>query len=141
MVDWTLVVAVASVVASCVVAFMAARLQKALIESQVYEHITRARLEFVDIAVASHEASLADEAARRDWDNAWYARQAAFLKAYDDACSKYLTRKVNGKWFERQYKAEICQLMESPIGLWLSGDQHDDYLDLKETYRKWRETP
>lgn len=130
-----LALAAASLIATCVIARASSRLQKALIESQVYEHVSKARLEFEDLVLSPADESDPSVADARD--NAWYVRLLAYLKALDDACSRYISRKVDRKWFERQYRFEICDMMSSDVGVWLSREHASEYVDLRTVCHEW----
>ena len=59
------------------------------------------------------------------------------LNAYDEACAKYLDKKVSQDRFERMYASEIRNLIEAPNFKDIFSDPSCNYDAILKVYKKW----
>lgn len=60
-----------------------------------------------------------------------------YRNAYEDACAKYLDRKIDVERFEKMYKQEINKLVNDPQQKEFYATNQTTYASTVAVYKKW----
>jgi len=76
---------------------------------QIRERISNARVRYEDLTL-QHKQNLDDKIIESVFDSA----KEEFSNAYDEACQKYLDKKVDKTRFKKSYTNEIKSIVDNP---------------------------
>ena len=114
---------VGAVIVPIVIYLLGRKYTSAAIEIQLRDLITKAKNK-------SLESGSVDEKINA-------ANLEEVLNAYDEACSKYLNRQVIRRNFERTYKTEIKNLVESELFNNHFYGENSAFINIIAVYKKW----
>lgn len=101
----TILVAICAIINS----FQNTRLAQAQVEMQIRERISNARTRYEDLTI-KHGQNVDDELIAAVFNSA----KEEFSNAYDEACQKYLDKKVDKIRFKKSYTNEIKNIVDNP---------------------------
>ena len=131
--EWTAAIAAAvAVIASLLTYILSSRITKGQVELQIRELISAARRHHNEMLVESCNAN--DEIKKIVLDAAW----EDILNAYDEACKKYLDKKVDQKSFKQMYQDEIRKIVEDKEFQEKHSTPQSRYRFILKVYGEWR---
>ena len=68
---------------------------------------------------------------------AYFSAEEMYRNAYEDACAKYLDRKIDVERFEKIYKQEIYKLVNDPQQKEFYATNQTTYASTVAVYKKW----
>src|SRR5574344_539352 len=69
--------------------------------------------------------------------HAYFSAEEMYRNAYEDACAKYLDRKIDVERFEKMYKQEINKLVNDPQQKEFYATNQTPYASTVAVYKKW----
>lgn len=108
----TLALGISSTVTAVATILLSHRYNKLVqgqVEIQIRERITNARIRYENLTI-EHQKNLKDELIQGVFNSS----KEEFLNAYDEACQKYLDKKVDRKRFKKSYSNEIQSIVKNP---------------------------
>lgn len=101
------------------------------IELQIHQMISQTKKDLLEIAlrVQDGQADILKQA--------FETARELNLNAYDEACSKYLDKKVDRERFKRNYHVEIRQLVENPVNREKFDGVTSKYKCILKVYEEW----
>lgn len=107
------------------------KISQGQIELQIHQLISQTKKDLLDIAlkVDSGQAEILKQA--------FETARELNLNAYDEACSKYLDKKVDRERFKRNYHVEIRQLVEDPNNGEKFNGVTSKYKCILKVYEEW----
>ena len=133
MVDWlALIVSIIAIIISCIANKKSSDMQAGSVEMEIRSMITNAKNRFSDLSIQLNE-----QQNHEILKTAITAALEEVCNAYDEACMKYLDKKVDKKRFKKTYISEI--------GNWVTNQQVKDRYVVPQTkynatvnvYREW----
>lgn len=133
MVDWlALIVSIIAIIISCIANKKSSDMQAGSVEMEIRSMITNAKNRFSDLSIQLNE-----QQNNEILKTAITAALEEVCNAYDEACMKYLDKKVDKKRFKKTYISEI--------GNWVTNQQVKDRYVVPQTkynatvnvYREW----
>ena len=126
--------AIFSLIAAIIVASCANRLTKASLEIQIREMISTARTNYV-----TYLAKIRDSNPQKEIESDPIERALLqdYANAYDEACLKYLEKKVNRKSFETMYHTEIKNIVEGKSTAFLY-ENKDSFSSTLKAYERMK---
>lgn len=131
----TLILGIASFITACgtiVLSFRYNKLVQGQIEMQIRERITNARIRYEDLTIRYKE-NLGDELVKGVYEST----KEEFLNAYDEACQKYLDKKVDKERFKKSYFTEIQSMVENESFKQKYDTQSTPYKATLKVYKEW----
>ena len=107
----TLILGIASLVTACgtiLLSFRYNKLVQGQVEMQIRERITNARIRYEDLTIQYNE-ELNNDLIISVFESA----KEEFLNSYDEACQKYLDKKVDKERFKKSYFVEIQSIVKN----------------------------
>lgn len=101
------------------------------IELQIHQMISQTKKDLLEIALKVQDGS--GDILRQAFETA----RELNLNAYDEACSKYLDRKVDKERFKKNYIVEIRQLVEDPNNQKKFDSVTSKYKCILKVYEEW----
>lgn len=132
----TLVLGIASVITACVTLLLSSKYNKlvqAQVEMQIRERITNARNRYEDLII-SHGDQLQDKGLIRQ---VYESTKEELLNAYDEACQKYLDKKVDKERFKKSYFTEIQDIVKNEVFKQKYDTQSTSYKATVKVYNEW----
>ena len=68
---------------------------------------------------------------------AYFTAEEMYRNAYEDACAKYLDRKIDVERFEKMYKQEIYKLVNDPQQKEFYATNQTTYASTVAVYKNW----
>ena len=99
-------------VVALIVSFRYNKLVEAQVEMQVRERITGARVRYEDSIIKHHEYLQNSEQKNNLFNFFLKSVKEDFLNAYDEACQKYLDKKIDEDRFKKSYFNEIQSIVK-----------------------------
>ena len=102
------------------------------IETQVRNSISDASKEVLHYAIEV-EANPGNKVVQQ----AFYTAEEMYRNAYEDACAKYLDKKIDTERFEKMYKQEIYKLVNDSAQKEFYATNQTAYASTVAVYKKW----
>lgn len=102
------------------------------IETQVRNSISDASKEVLHYAIEV-EANSGNKVVQQ----AFYTAEEMYRNAYEDACAKYLDKKIDTERFEKMYKQEIYKLVNDSAQKEFYATNQTAYASTVAVYKKW----
>ncbi len=131
----TLIIGIASLITACgtiVLSFRYNKLVQGQVEMQIRERITNARIRYEDL-ILQYKEKLGDELIR----NVYESTKEEFLNAYEEACQKYLDKKVDKNRFKKSYFTEIQSMVKNESFKQKYDTQSTPYKATLKVYKEW----
>ena len=131
----TLILGIASLVTACgtiLLSFRYNKLVQGQVEMQIRERITNARIRYEDLTIQYNEALNNDLII-----SVFESAKEEFLNAYDEACQKYLDKKVDKERFKKSYFVEIQSIVKNDNFKEKYDSQSTDYKATVKVYNEW----
>lgn len=131
----TLILGISSIITACgtiLLSFRYNKLVQAQVEMQIRERITNARTRYEDLII-SHM----DELDSGLMKTVYESTKEEFLNAYDEACQKYLDKKVDKTRFKKSYFIEIQSIVRDVIFKEKYDTQSTPYKATVKVYNEW----
>lgn len=131
----TLILGIASFITACgtlLLSFKYNKLVQGQVEMQIRERITNARIRYEDIVIQQKE-NLNDPMLKFVYDST----KEEFLNAYDEACQKYLDKKVDKERFKKSYFTEIQSIVKNDNFKEKYDSQSTPYKATVKVYNEW----
>lgn len=131
----TLILGIASFITACgtlLLSFKYNKLVQGQVEMQIRERITNARIRYEDIVIQQNK-NLNDPILKFVYDST----KEEFLNAYDEACQKYLDKKVDKERFKKSYFAEIQSIVKNDNFKEKYDSQSTPYKATVKVYNEW----
>lgn len=114
----TLVLGVVSFFTACgtiLLSFKYNRLVQAQVEMQIRERITNARIRYEDLIINHIDdiVNSQNDCSSELINKVYESTKEEFLNAYEEACQKYLDKKVDKVRFKKSYFTEIQSIVEN----------------------------
>ena len=95
-----------------------------------------------EISNASKELRYWGVAAQKEPENqivqqAFFSAEEEYRNAYEDACGKYIDKKIDAQRFEKMYKQEINKLVNNPDQAQFYATNQTPYASTVEVYKRW----
>ena len=131
----TLILGIASLVTACgtiLLSFRYNKLVQGQVEMQIRERITNARIRYEDLTIQYNE-ELNNDLIISVFESA----KEEFLNSYDEACQKYLDKKVYKERFKKSYFVEIQSIVKNDNFKEKYDSQSTDYKATVKVYNEW----
>lgn len=131
----TLILGIASLITACgtiLLSFRYNKLVQGQVEMQIRERITNARIRYEDLTIQYNEALNNDLII-----SVFESAKEEFLNAYDEACQKYLDKKVDKERFKKSYFVEIQSIVKNDNFKEKYDSQSTDYKATVKVYNEW----
>ncbi|EOS26638.1 hypothetical protein C806_00831 [Lachnospiraceae bacterium 3-1] len=131
----TLILGIASLVTACgtiLLSFRYNKLVQGQVEMQIRERITNARIRYEDLTIQYNE-ELNNDLIISVFESA----KEEFLNSYDEACQKYLDKKVDKERFKKSYFVEIQSIVKNDNFKEKYDSQSTDYKATVKVYNEW----
>lgn len=131
----TLILGIASLVTACgtiLLSFRYNKLVQGQVEMQIRERITNARIRYEDLTIQYNE-ELNNDLIISVFESA----KEEFLNSYDEACRKYLDKKVDKERFKKSYFVEIQSIVKNDNFKEKYDSQSTDYKATVKVYNEW----
>ncbi len=131
----TLILGIASIITACstiVLSFKYNKLVQAQVEMQIRERITNARIRYEDLII-NYGNKLDNELVKGVYEST----KEEFLNAYDEACQKYLDKKVDKERFKKSYFVEIQSIVKNENFKQKYDSQSTQYKATVKVYNEW----
>lgn len=131
----TLILGIASLVTACgtiLLSFRYNKLVQGQVEMQIRERITNARIRYEDLTIQYNE-ELNNDLIISVFESA----KEEFLNSYDEACQKYLDKKVDKERFKKSYFVEIQSIVKNDNLKEKYDSQSTDYKATVKVYNEW----
>lgn len=131
----SVVIGVTTFITTCTtisLSFRYNKLVKGQVEMQIRERITNARIRYEDLAIA-HVKELEEELIKKVFESA----KEEFLNSYEEACQKYLDKKIDTKRFKKTYTNEIRKIVENENFKEKYDTQSTPYKATVKVYQEW----
>lgn len=131
----TLILGIASLITACgtiVLSFRYNKLVQGQVEMQIRERITNARIRYEDLTI-QYKEKLGDELIKSVYEST----KEEFLNAYDEACQKYLDKKVDKDRFKKSYFTEIQSMVKNESFKQKYDTQSTPYKATLKVYKEW----
>ena len=129
--DWVAILVSVFALAIGVVTYMlGSKMTKGQVELQIRELISSAKRHFNEMCVARCDQEQLQGVVNSAWEDV--------LNAYDEACKKYLDKKVDRKSFKQMYQDEIRQLVEDDNFKQYHSNPQSRYRYILRVYEEWR---
>lgn len=131
----TLILGIVSFITACgtiLLSFKYNKLVQAQVEMQIRERITYARTRYEDLII-NHSKELDDKLIKMVYEST----KEEFLNAYDEACQKYLDKKVDKERFKKSYFIEIQSIVKSEDFKQKYDTQSTPYKATVKVYNEW----
>lgn len=102
------------------------------IETQVRNSISDAMKE-----VLHYATEVEKNPSSKVTQQAYFSAEEIYRNAYEDACAKYLDRKIDVERFEKMYKQEINNLVNDPQQREFYATNQTTYVSTVAVYKKW----
>lgn len=99
---------------------------------QIRERITNARIRYEDLTIVYKE-KLSNDLIQSVFEST----KEEFLNAYDEACQKYLDKKVDKERFKKSYFAEIQSIVKNEEFKQKYDSQSSPYKATVKVYNEW----
>ena len=119
-------------VATILLSFRNNKLVQGQVEMQIRERITNARTRYENLTI-EHGKNLGDKLIQ----SVFLSSKEEFLNAYDEACQKYLDKKVDCNRFKKSYFNEIKSLVENPSFKECFDSHSTQYKATVKVYNEW----
>ena len=131
----TLILGIASLVTACgtiLLSFRYNKLVQGQVEMQIRERITNARIRYEDLTIQYNE-ELNNDLIISVFESA----KEEFLNSYDEACQKYLDKKVDKERFKKSYFVEIQSIVKNDNFKEKYDSHSTDYKATVKVYNEW----
>lgn len=131
----TLILGIASLITACgtiLLSFRYNKLVQGQVEMQIRERITNARIRYEDLTIQYNE-ELNNDLIISVFESA----KEEFLNSYDEACQKYLDKKVDKERFKKSYFVEIQSIVKNDNFKEKYDSQSTDYKATVKVYNEW----
>lgn len=131
----TLILGIASLITACgtiVLSFRYNKLVQGQVEMQIRERITNARIRYEDLTI-QYKEKLGDELIKSVYEST----KEEFLNAYNEACQKYLDKKVDKDRFKKSYFTEIQSMVKNESFKQKYDTQSTPYKATLKVYEEW----
>lgn len=131
----TLILGITSFITACCTILLSFRYNKLIqgqVEMQIRERITNARIRYEDL-IMHYQSKLGDELIK----NVYESTKEEFLNSYDEACQKYLDKKVDKERFRKSYFTEIQSIVENETFKHKYDTQSTPYKATVKVYNEW----
>lgn len=131
----TLLLGIVSFITACgtiLLSFKYNKLVQGQIEMQIRERITNARIRYEDLTI-NHKEKLGDELIKSVYEST----KEEFLNAYDEACQKYLDKKVDKERFKKSYFIEIQSIVHNENFKQKYDTSSSPYKATLKVYKEW----
>lgn len=131
----TLILGIASLVTACgtiLLSFRYNKLVQGQVEMQIRERITNARIRYEDLTIQYNE-ELNNDLIISVFESA----KEEFLNSYDEACQKYLDKKVDKERFKKSYFVEIQSIVKNDNFKEKYDSKSTDYKATVKVYNEW----
>lgn len=108
------------------------KLVQGQVEMQIRERITNARIRYEDLTI-DHLKELGDKLIQQVFESA----KEEFLNSYEEACQKYLDKKVDTKRFKKTYTNEIQSIVKNENFKAKYDCQSTPYKATVKVYQEW----
>lgn len=108
------------------------KLVQGQVEVQIRERITNARIRYEDLTI-QHKDELNNDLIKEVFESA----KEEFLNAYDEACQKYLDKKVDTERFKKSYMVEIQSIVKNDVFKQKYDSQSTPYKATVRVYNMW----
>ena len=108
------------------------KLVQGQVEVQIRERITNARIRYEDLII-QHKNELGNELIKTVFESG----KEEFLNSYDEACQKYLDKKVDQKRFKKSYMVEIQCIVTNDSFKEKYDSQSTPYKATVKVYNEW----
>lgn len=133
----TLILGIASTITACgtiVLSFRYNKLVQGQVEMQIRERITNARIRYEDLVINHNKAIVnKDDLITKVYEST----KEEFLNAYDEACQKYLDKKVDKERFKKCYFIEIQSIVKNEDFKQKYDTQSTQYKATVKVYDEW----
>ena len=102
------------------------------IETQVRNSISDATKE-----VLHYATEVEKNPSSKVTQKAYFTAEEMYRNAYEDACAKYLDRKIDVERFEKMYKQEIYKLVNDPQQKEFYATNQTTYASTVAVYKNW----
>ena len=131
----TLILGIASSITACgtiLLSFRYNKLVQAQVEMQIRERITNARTRYEDLII-NHMEDFNSGLIKTVYEST----KEEFLNAYDEACQKYLDKKVDKARFKKSYFTEIQSIVKNIDFKKKYDTQSTPYKATVKVYNEW----
>lgn len=131
----TLILGIVSLITACgtiLLSFRYNKLVQGQVEMQIRERITNARIRYEDLTIRYNE-ELNNDLIISVFESA----KEEFLNSYDEACQKYLDKKVDKERFKKSYFVEIQSIVKNDNFKEKYDSQSTDYKATVKVYNEW----
>ncbi|WP_321834367.1 hypothetical protein [Clostridium butyricum] len=115
-----------------VLSFRYNKLVQGQVEVQIRERITNARIRYEDLTIR-YKNDLNNNLITDVFESA----KEEFLNSYDEACQKYLDKKVDKQRFKKSYMVEIQSIVKNTSFKEKYDTQSTPYKATVKVYNKW----
>ena len=102
------------------------------IETQVRNSISDATKE-----VLHYATEVEKNPSSKVTQQAYFSAEEMYRNAYEDACAKYLDKKIDVERFEKMYKQEIYKLVNNPQQKEFYATNQTTYASTVAVYKNW----
>ena len=102
------------------------------VETQVRNSISDANKE-----VLHYATEVEKNPSSKVTQQAYFSAEEMYRNAYEDACAKYLDRKIDVERFEKMYKQEIYKLVNDPQQKEFYATNQTTYASTVAVYKNW----
>lgn len=131
----TLILGIVSFLTACgtiLLSFRYNKLVQGQVEMQIRERITNARIRFEDLTICYRE-----KLDNKLIISVYESTKEEFLNAYDEACQKYLDKKVDKDRFKKSYFTEIQSIVKNESFKQKYDTQSTPYKATVKVYKEW----
>ena len=134
--DWVaILISVLALAVSVITYMLSSRITKGQVELQIRELISSARRHFHEMLVACCNE---EGKPKEDFQSLIFSAYEDVLNAYDEACKKYLDKKVDRVSFKQIYTDEIRKLVENKEFKEKHSNPQSRYRYILKVYEEWR---
>lgn len=109
------------------------RIEETTLEMQIRQSIRDA-----SDKIREYAAQLSEDKKNTAKQKNYLSAAEDYRNAYEDACEKYVTGKVNKEWFKKMFQKEIQQLVDSESNQeYYSDSTHSAYQYTIKVYKEW----
>lgn len=131
----TLIFGVTSFITACCTLLLSYRYNKLIqgqVEIQIRERITNARIRYEDLTI-QYMKVFGDDLIKTVYEST----KEEFLNSYDEACQKYLDKKVDKERFKKSYFVEIQSIVRNETFKKNYDTQSTPYKATVKVYGEW----